>query len=234
MSMSLPVALLAGGLATRLRPLTEKTPKSLIQIGNDYFISHQLHYLRQQGISQVVLCVGHLGQQIEAIVGDGTRYGLEVSYSWDGPNLLGTGGALKKALPLLGQAFFILYGDSYLPISFPAVSESFFMSGKKALMTVFKNKNQGDQSNVIFQKNQIIEYNKHNPKPAMDYIDYGLNLLSAAVFDAIPANTVFDLATLFHDLAKSQALAGFEVFESFYEIGSWQGLSKAREKFRLG
>lgn len=224
--MSFPVAILAGGLATRLRPLTETIPKSLIQIGGDYFISHQLRYLHRQGISRVVLCLGYLGDQIKALIGDGSFYGLNVSYSWDGPGLLGTGGALKQALPLLGQAFFVLYGDSYLPIQFNAVEHYFRQCGKKALMTVYKNKNQGDQSNVIFHQNLVIEYNKHQPQPAMDYIDYGLTLLTASLLENYPADSFFDLACLFHELAQNKELAGYEVFEPFYEIGSWHGLKR--------
>ncbi|WP_198009917.1 sugar phosphate nucleotidyltransferase [Legionella tunisiensis] len=103
--MSLPVAILAGGLATRLLPVTEKIPKSLVKVAGEFFINHQLRYLHQQGIRDVVLCVGHLGGQIEAIVGDGSAYDLQVRYSWDGPHLLGTGGALRQALTLLGDAF---------------------------------------------------------------------------------------------------------------------------------
>lgn len=228
--MSLPVAILAGGLATRLLPVTEKIPKSLVKVAGDFFISHQLRYLGQQGISQVVLCLGHLGAQIEAIVGNGSVYGLSVRYSWDGVQLLGTGGALRQALPLLGKAFFILYGDSYLPIQFAAVEQSFHESGKQALMTVFKNKNQGDKSNVLFAKNRIVEYNKQQPLPEMEYIDYGLSILSASVLEKFSAGEPFDLATVYHDLSLRNELAGYEVFERFYEIGSPKGLSETAAK----
>src|SRR5580658_3498417 len=113
----LPVAILAGGLATRLRPLTDRVPKSLLKIAGRPFIFHQLELLKTQGVGRAVLCVGHLGEQIEAAVGDGRALDLEIEYSFDGSELLGTGGALKKALPLLGEEFFVLNGDSYLPCS---------------------------------------------------------------------------------------------------------------------
>ena len=116
--VSLPVAILAGGLATRLRPVTEDTPKALLDVAGKPFVVRQLEYLRQQGIVRVVLCVGYLGEQIRAVVGDGSALGLEVLYSWDGPQLLGTGGALRHALSALGEQFMVLYGDSYLPIDF--------------------------------------------------------------------------------------------------------------------
>ena len=116
--MTLPVAILAGGLATRLRPITEKIPKSLVDVAGEPFIVRQLDYLFRQRVRDVVLCIGYLGEMIEAVVGDGSRFGLRVSYSIDGPILLGTGGALRRAAPLLGEAFFVLYGDSYLPVDY--------------------------------------------------------------------------------------------------------------------
>ncbi|MFA5959874.1 MAG: nucleotidyltransferase family protein [Tatlockia sp.] len=229
--MCLPLAILSGGLATRLRPLTDKTPKSLIKVGGDYFIHHQLRHLRAEGITKVVLCVGYLGEQIQALVGDGTAFDLEIHYSFDGESPLGTGGAIKKAAPLLGSAFFVLYGDSYLPIAFQQVAAHFHQSPQKALMTVFKNNNQGDKSNVEFRDGRIIEYNKHAPKASMHYIDYGLSILSQSALEGLPENTPFDLASLFSDLSWRGELAGFEVFERFYEIGSFAGLNEAQKRF---
>ncbi|STX52406.1 mannose-1-phosphate guanylyltransferase [Legionella busanensis] len=229
--MSLPVVILAGGLATRLLPMTEKIPKSLLRVAGEYFINYQLRYLRQQGISQVVLCLGHLGDQIKTVVGNGSAYDLNVHYSWDGHYPLGTGGALRQALPLLGEEFFVLYGDSYLPINFKVVERDFFKSGKPALMTVFKNMNQGDKSNVLFNKDKIIEYNKRRPSPAMNYIDYGLSILSASLLKSLPKGQAFDLADLFHDLSLRDELAAHEVFEPFYEIGSKAGLNETIKYF---
>ena len=103
----LPVAILAGGLATRLRPMTDRVPKSLLRIAGRPFIFHQLELLKNQGVDRVVLCVGHLGDQVKAAVGDGRALGLAINYSFDGGELLGTGGALKRALPLLGDRFFV-------------------------------------------------------------------------------------------------------------------------------
>ena len=150
--MKLPVAILAGGLATRLHPITETIPKALVDVAGTPFILRQLDYLRRQGVSRVVLCVGFLGEQIEAVVGDGAAMGLSVSYSQDWPKLLGTGGALKQALPLLDSRFLVLYGDSYLPIDFAAVEREFLVSGKPALMTVQRNEDRWDKSNVLFRE----------------------------------------------------------------------------------
>ena len=219
------IAILAGGLATRLRPITEEIPKSLIEVAGEPFICHQLEYLRNQGINSVVLCIGFLGEMIQEVVGDGSRWDMHVSYSPDGPALLGTGGALKQALPLLGEHFFILYGDSYLPIDFSGVEKTYSASGKKGLMTVLKNQNRWDKSNVEFDTGKITEYNKTVLRPQMHYIDYGLGILQSTALQAYPARQSFDLSKVYNDLSLAGELAGFEVFERFYEIGSHQGIA---------
>jgi NDP-sugar pyrophosphorylase family protein len=230
--MSLPVAILAGGLATRLRPLTKTTPKSLIDVAGKPFVVRQLDYLRRQGITNVVLCVSYLGELVENIVGDGSAFDLEVHYSWDGQNLMGTGGALRQALPLLGEQFFVFYGDSYLPIDFSEVEQAFLNRGKPALMTVLRNRNLWDKSNVLFRDGCITEYNKRVPKSEMEHIDYGLGVLSASVVKNAPGNEPFDLADIYHKLSLQDALAGYEVFDRFYEIGSHNGLSETIEYFK--
>ena len=219
------VAILAGGLATRLRPITIEIPKSLIEVAGEPFICHQLEYLRKQGIQSVVLCIGFLGEMIQEVVGDGSRWDMHVSYSPDGPTLLGTGGALRHALPLLGEHFFILYGDSYLPIDFSDVGKTYAASGKKGLMTILRNQNQWDKSNVEFDEGQIIEYNKTAIRPQMHYIDYGLGLVQNTVLQTYPAGQYFDLSKVYNDLSLAGELAGYEVFERFYEIGSHQGIA---------
>jgi len=227
----LPVALLAGGLATRLRPITETIPKALVDVAGQPFILRQLAYLRAQGVRKVVLCIGYLGEMIEALVGDGAPFGLQVSYSPDGPTLLGTGGALKQAAPLLGDAFFVLYGDSFLPLDFAAVERAFVQSGQPSLMTVLKNGDQWDKSNVLFADGRLVEYNKRAPRPEMSYIDYGLGVIKASVLDACPPAQPFDLADVYQTLSLQGQLAGMEVFERFYEIGSHTGLKQTEDYF---
>jgi NDP-sugar pyrophosphorylase family protein len=218
------VAILAGGLATRLRPVTATIPKALIEIAGKPFICHQLDYLRDQGITSVVMCIGFLGELIEALVGDGSAWGLKVTYSLDGPLLLGTGGSLKKALPLLGENFFVLYGDSYLPIDFLSVQNAYIKSKKSSLMTILKNKDQWDKSNVQFDGNNILEYNKDHTREEMTYIDYGLGILRASVLMQYSEKKPFDLSKVYNQLSLNEQLAGYEVFERFYEIGSHQGI----------
>lgn len=226
-----PITILAGGLANRLRPITKKIPKALVDVAGEPFICRQLKYLHAQGIRRVVLCIGYLGEMIQAVVGDGSRFGLDVSYSLDEPILLGTGGTIKQALPLLGEQFFVLYGDSFLPIDFGAVEQAFLESKKAALMTVLENGDRWDKSNVLFREGELLEYNKHAPRPEMAFIDYGLGMLTNRVLEIYPAGHVLDLAEVYHALSLKGQLAGYEVHERFYEIGSHSGLKEAETYF---
>jgi MurNAc alpha-1-phosphate uridylyltransferase len=228
-SVSLPVAILAGGLATRLRPLTETVPKVLLEVAHKPFLEHQLTRLRDQGIQEVVLCVGFLGETIQEQFGDGRAHGIHISYSFDGSKLLGTGGAIRKALPLLGEAFFVMYGDSYLTIDFAEVERSFRSLGKPGLMTLFHNRDHWDVSNVEYANGAIKRYDKVLRDADMQHIDYGLSVFRANVFKAYPANEVLDLAHVMRTLVDQGQMAGFEARERFYEIGSHEGLRELNE-----
>jgi len=230
--MTIPVAILAGGLATRLRPITEKIPKSLVPVAGQPFLHHQLKLLHSQGIRHAVLCVGHLGEMIQRDFGDGSAYDIRLEYSFDGSKLLGTGGALKQALPKLGREFFVLYGDSYLPIDYAPVADFFHRSGRSGLMTVYRNEGKYDTSNVVFGDGEIKVYDKKNKLPEMRHIDYGLSLFKASVFDTYTADQPFDLAQVMGDLVRQKQLAGYEVKERFYEIGSPAGLAELEERLR--
>jgi len=221
-----PLALLAGGLSTRLRPATASLPKSLLKVGGEPFIAHQLRLLADQGVREVVICCGHFGEQIESFVSDGSRFGCRVRYSYDSPGLLGTGGAIRRALNLLGSRFWVMYGDSYLPAPFAPVLDAFLRSGDAALMTLFANGNNWDASNVEFTGGKIVRYDKHTRGPGMQHIDYGLGLFSAEVFRRWAGPAVFDLSDLQSRLVEQGAMAGFEVIERFYEIGSPSGLKE--------
>ena len=228
----LPVAILAGGLATRLHPITKTMPKALVPVAGRPFVLWQLEYLRDQGVSRVVLCTGYRSTQIEQIVGNGSQFGIVVEYSDDGATLLGTGGALGKALPLLGPEFFVLYGDSFLSVSFSTVEQAYYGSDRPGLMTVYRNEGEWEASNVVFNNGQVLEYNKTKPRHDMAYIDYGLGVLSKSVVEHYCQEKVFDLATVYEALANARQLAGFEVVERFYEIGSPDGLAQTEEYLR--
>jgi NDP-sugar pyrophosphorylase family protein len=226
---TLPVAILAGGLASRLRPLTDRVPKALIHVAGRPFILHQLDLLKRAGIRRVVLCVGHLSDQIEAAVGDGRAWGLEIQYSFDGPDLLGTGGCIRQALPLLGDDFFVVHGDSYGVCSFRGIESAYRASGRPALMTVLRNDNRWDKSNVLFRHDQLIEYDKRSPRADMTHIDFGVSVLSRDVFKPYLESKIFDLAEVYRALSLSGRLAAFEVSTRFYEIGSFSGIEDTEE-----
>jgi len=213
-------------MATRLRPITEKIPKLLVEVAGEPFFSHQLRLLRKSGLDRVVLCVGYLGEQIVERYGDGAAWGVQIEYSFDGPTLLGTGGALIRALPKLGDAFYVLYGDSYLPMDYRAAGDHFLRSGKLGLMTVFENHERYDSSNVQFEGGEIKVYDKRQKTPQMHHIDYGLGIFRPAAFDPFPRDAVVDLADVQRALVARGELAGFEVPQRFYEIGSPTGLAE--------
>jgi NDP-sugar pyrophosphorylase family protein len=226
----IPVAILAGGLATRLRPITEKIPKSLVSVAGKPFLTHQLELLHSRGIRHAVLCVGYLGEMIERDYGR-EAFGVKLDYSFDGPKLLGTGGAIKRALPKLGREFFVLYGDSYLPMEYRPVAEFFNRSGKLGCMTVYHNEGRYDTSNVVFADGEIKVYDKKALLPEMRHIDYGLSLFKAEAFDSYSAEQPFDLAEVMGKLVREKQLAGYEVKERFYEIGSPVGLEELEKLF---
>jgi MurNAc alpha-1-phosphate uridylyltransferase len=221
----LQVVIIAGGLATRLRPLTTTIPKSLVDINGEPFVMHQLRLLQSQGITDVEMCLGYLGEQIIDVVGDGSLFGMNINYTFDGDKLLGTAGAIKRALPNLDDTFFVLNGDSYLPCDYFAVQQAFLASGKLAQMTVFRNEGKWDTSNVEFGDNQIIVYDKQNRTPRMLYIDYGLEIFTKKAFAQVPANEPYDLVPVYQSLIRDRQLAAFEIFERFYENGSFDGIS---------
>lgn len=227
-----PVAILAGGLATRMRPVTETIPKSLLDIDGEPFVARQLRLLRSRGVDRVVLCVGHLGAMIESVVGDGRQFGLEVRYSWDGDRLLGTGGAIRRALPLLDDPFFTLYGDSWLACDYRAVADAFAASPALALMTVYRNDGQWDASNVEFDGRRILAYDKANRTPRMRHIDWGLGMFRHAAFDDVPDDAPCDLASVYQRMLADGSLTAFETDRRFHEIGSLAGLEEMRRLAR--
>jgi NDP-sugar pyrophosphorylase family protein len=219
-----PLALLAGGMATRLGDLTRRVPKSMLEVAGEPFIAHQLRLMAREGVTRAVLCVGHLSDQIADFVGDGRAFGLDVIYRIDGPVLLGTGGALRTALPDLGPEFLVMYGDSWLDVAFAPIVEAFRASRMPALMTVFRNSGQWDRSNVLYENERIVRYTKTNLTPDMRHIDWGLGVLRSEVLAGRPAATKFDLAEVYEALVADHRLAGYEVSRRFYEIGSAEGL----------
>jgi NDP-sugar pyrophosphorylase family protein len=224
--------ILAGGLATRLRPITETIPKILVPVAGRPFVEHQLSVLRRNGITRVVFCLGHIAEQVVKFVGDGSRYQVEALYSLDGDELLGTGGALRKAAPLAHGTFFCLYGDSLLDIDYQSVARAHLAAEFSATMTVFHNADLGDVSNVWIKDGCLQIYSKKNRLAEMQHIDYGLSVIESEGFLASTVPGKFDLSDWYSDLSLRQSLGWFEVYERFYEIGSPEGLRET-EKYLL-
>ena len=220
----LPVAILAGGLATRLRPITETIPKSMIEICGTPFAHWQMKQLAKAGVTEIVYCVAYKSEMIKKYLGDGSKYGVKVGYSHDGPNQLGTGGAIIKALPYLGDKFMVLYGDSYLPIDFTKVEKEYYQCGKPALMTVYANSGRFDESNADFTGGILNRYQKGVSSKEMTHIDYGLSCFDKLAFSSYSRESPMDLAQICTELVCSNQMVGYEVFERFYEIGSHQGI----------
>lgn len=220
-----PVCILAGGLGTRLGEAAAGTPKALVPVAGRPFVFHQLELLRRHGAERVVLSIGYLGNQIRDAVGDGSGFGLEVRYSDDGPVPIGTAGAIRKATPLLGDRFMVLYGDAYLRIDYAEVDRAAIRSGLPALMTVLRNEGRWDTSNVDYADGRVLRYDKQNPDPAMAFIDYGLSVLTREALDCTDPQAT-DLADLASSLSQRGLLAGYLASERFYEIGTPAALSE--------
>jgi NDP-sugar pyrophosphorylase family protein len=227
-----PVAILAGGLATRLRPVTEMIPKALIEVAGEPFAFHQLRLLARNGFREAVFLTGYRSEQIEAAVGDGARFGIVVRHVPDGPVLLGTGGALAHALPMLTEEFAVIYGDSWLDFDYAAAVAAFRRDGRPALMTVFRNEGAWDTSNVEYVGGDILAYSKHARTAAMRHIDYGFSLFRAEAIRGVPVDAPTDLAAIFEALVGTQRLAAFEVTQRFYEVGSFVGLAEFEAHLR--
>ena len=216
--------ILAGGLATRLRPITDNVPKSMVPANGKPFLEYQIELLRKSGIINIVLCIGHRCDLIKDYFRDGKKFNINITYSQE-KELLGTGGALRNAYNFLDDHFFVLYGDAYLNIDYLGVMDYLKKMQCSALLTIYKNEGRFDNSNVEFINDKFVIYDKQNPTEKMNYIDYGLSILSKRIVKKyIPNNTFYDLADCYNALSKKNQLIGYEAKRRFYEIGSISGL----------
>lgn len=228
------MVILAGGLATRMMPLTSKLPKSMLQIKGRPFLEYQLELLKEYEIKDVLLCVGYKGELIKDHFGDGRKFGVNLSYSFDGDKLLGTAGALKKAYKLLGENFFLMYGDSYLPYDYQKIEESFKRSNKLSLMVAYKNQNRFDKSNILISEGLIKLYDKTLRGENLEYIDAGLSILKKEVLNLVPDDEPYDLEELYRTLISEEEMSAYEVKQRFYQIGSFEGLEEFKNLVEKG
>lgn len=228
------MTILAGGLATRLRPLTSDLPKSMIKIAGKPFLEYQLELLKEYEIKDILLCLGYRGKLIQDHFGDGSKFGVNLTYSFDGERLLGTAGALKKAYKLLDGNFFLMYGDSYLPFDYQSIEGFFRSCDKLSLMTVYKNQNRIDKSNVTIQDGLVKVYDKTIESERLEYIDAGLSLLKKEVLNLVPSDEPYDLQDLYKILISEDEMCAYEVKQRFYQIGSPEGLEEFKELVERG
>lgn len=221
--MTQTIAILAGGMATRLRPLSLNVPKSLVEVCKRPFIEWQLRLLAESGMTSIVLCLGHRAEEIIDFVGNGSKFGVEVEYSVE-MEPLGTGGALRNAKSLLGEYFGVLYGDSFLPIEYSVIFDTYKNSSKLGMMTIYLNENQFDKSNVWLDSNGYMKYSKKNSNSEMKFIDNGFTILRRESFGKFERVDKFDLADLLEDLSFSNQIDFYEVNQRFFEIGSFEGI----------
>jgi MurNAc alpha-1-phosphate uridylyltransferase len=217
------IAILAGGLGTRLGSLTKDTPKSMVKIRGKPFLEYQLELLKKQNLKEIVLCVGHLKDKIESYFGDGSRFGVRIEYGEE-EEPLGTAGALRNAGNLLGDDFLVLNGDSYLAINYREVIEEYRLGNKLGLMVVYRNNNRYDKSNVMIADGLVTNYDRSGRAEDMTYIDYGLSVLNKKALEFVPQGKFLQLDEVYRELVRRRQLTAFETQVRFYEVGSVQGL----------
>jgi NDP-sugar pyrophosphorylase family protein len=217
-----PICILAGGKGIRLGDLAGDVPKPLVSVAGRPFLEHQIELLRSNGANAVVLCVGHMGDRIEAALGDGSRLGVSIVYAYDPPGLAGTAGAVRAALPLLGGEFLVMYGDTYLRVDYGHVVAARRRAGTPALMTVLRNDDRWEPSNVVYARGMVAAYDKRSPPPGARWIDYGLMAMTP---EAVDGTGPPDLSDVQRDLAARGLMAGYPVRRRFYDIGTPEALA---------
>jgi len=230
----LQMVILAGGLGTRLKPLTDRIPKSLIPVDGRPFLEHQLELFNRSGIRDIILCVGHLGDRIKRYFGDGSRFGLDIQYSEERGALLGTAGAVRNAEELLAEEFFLTYGDSYLLLDYQAVMDWFLNRDRLGLMVVYRNRDQLERSNVVIEDEFVTVYDKAGHTPGMQYINYGVSVLRKEAISLIPRDRPVSQEEFYQMLIERKQLLAIETPQRFYEIGSQPGLEEFRRLVAAG
>lgn len=223
------IVIFCGGLATRLKNLAKNKPKSMMDINGKPFLEYQIDNIKKYDIKDIVLCVGHLSEQIIDYFGNGEKFNVNIKYSHDGEKPLGPIGALKKAEPLLKKDFFIMYGDSYLSVNFKDVYNFYKKYDKAACMVVYKNKDKYDKSNLIIKDNLVLGYGDKQRTKDMVYIDYGASLLSKKTLYNLKDDTFYSTGDFFSKLIKNHELLAYEVKTRFYHIGNPEALEELRK-----
>lgn len=221
--------ILAGGLGTRLRPMTQNVPKAMALVSKKPFLEYEICLLRKSGINDFVLCVGYLGKMVEDYFGDGSRWGVRIRFSYDGPKPMGPAGALRKALPFLGDFFFVTYGDAYLRANYQGVMEALLGSSKLGVMTVYHNRNMYGNSDVVVRGDRIVRYDKKSRGKGMEWVNFGATALKKSALNLIASDKKCSEEEFYGELIRRHELLAFIVQERFYEIGNLESLREFKQ-----
>jgi N-acetyl-alpha-D-muramate 1-phosphate uridylyltransferase len=219
-------AILAGGLGTRLRPLTDKIPKAMVPVNGRPFLEYEIELLKANQVDDLIVCLGYLGKQIEVHFGDGKKFGVKLRYSYDGKELLGPIGGLKMAERFLGKEFFVTYGDAYLRMDYAGMMEGLRASKRLGAMAVYKNEGKFGKSDVIAKRGLVTAYDKKKTLPGMLWVNFGVTALKKSALDGVEAGSYCDEETYYGGLVKQKQLAAYETLDRFYEIGTPKGLDE--------
>ena len=228
------IVILAGGLGTRLRPLTERLPKCLVPVNGRPFLEYQLELLSRRGVRDIVLCVGYLGEAVLEHFGPGHRFGVNIVYSWERDGLLGTAGALKQAEPLLEPEFFVTYGDSYLLLDYREIVRRFRESPALGMMVIYRNYDRLELSNVVARDGQVVAYDKTTRLPGMVYVNEGLSVLRRRALRLIPDGEPVSQEEFYQVLIARRELLAYETQQRFYEVGSLRGIEQFQQAMAQG
>jgi NDP-sugar pyrophosphorylase family protein len=226
--------ILAGGLGTRLRPLTNELPKCMVPVDGQPFLEHQVRLLASRGVRDIVLCLGHLGQRVLEHFGNGHRFGVNLTYAWERDRLLGTGGAIRNAAALLRPEFFVAYGDSYLLLDYGDIMRRFRRADTLGMMVVYRNEDRLEPSNVVVTEGRVAAYDKTTRLPGMRFVNEGLSVLRRRALRLIPPGLPFSQEQFFQLLVRRRQLLAYETHQRFYEVGSPAGLSEFRQLVAAG
>ncbi|HYC26605.1 MAG TPA: sugar phosphate nucleotidyltransferase [Nitrososphaerales archaeon] len=216
--------ILAGGLGTRLRPLTQDVPKAMVKVMGRPFLEYEVKLLKDNGVDDLVVCVGYLASAIQDHFGDGGKFGVEMRYSHDGPDLLGPAGALKQATPMLEDEFLVTYGDAFLVAPYAKIMDTLTSSECLGVMAVFRNENQFGRSDLEVKDGRVTRYDKTTQTPEMEWINFGVSALKKDALSTIRAGQPCGEEEFYGKLISANQLLAYPVAERFYEIGTPESL----------
>jgi len=224
------IVIIAGGLATRLQPITETIPKSMVLLKGKPFFEYQIELCKKNGVREIIFCGGHLWEQVNNYFGNGEKFGVKIIYSIENEKL-DTGGAVKNAFEHLDDEFFVMYGDSYLTLDWQKAYKFLKKSGAKGLMTTYENNWHPEPSNVLVGGGGYIkEYNKEKPGKEMRFIEYGINIFPKDIIKKIPGKS-FPISRYFDFLIKRGQLVSYPSKDRFFEVGCFEGIDGCLKYF---